>query len=156
MDDVGKEIRARIRQLCTIQFGHEVLKKWDKLDLEKKIFIQDQIKREFSPSGEVMSNEWIKEIMKSCMSHRRSEVRDAVREGKPKPLWLDTEEWREAVQEYSDNPGKYQQQRDAARAKNESVGSSHLGSGGYDTLRDDFVSSLSRIVKSWFVYGLVY
>ena len=75
------------------------------------------------------------------MSHWRSEVRDAVRDGKPKPIWLDAEEWRLAVQEYGDDPNKYQQQKEAAQAKNESVGSSHLDSGGYDTLQDEFVSS---------------
>lgn len=144
-DAVGKEMRARIRQLCTIEFGHEILKKWDKLDKDKKNFIIEQIKREFIPSGEVVSNEWIKDVMVQTMSHRRSEARDALKEEKPKPVWLDSEEWSTIQREREETPDKFQQQRDAARAKNESVGSSHLGSGGYETLREEFVSLLALI-----------
>ena len=91
------------------------------------------------PADEQVNNDWIKSVMVSTMSHRKSEARDAFREGKPKPTWLDAAEWRQIQQEAIDNPNKYQQQREAARLKNESVGSSHLGSGGYDTLRDEFV-----------------
>ena len=144
-DVVGKEMRARIRQLCTIEFGHEILKKWEKLDKDKKNFIIEQIKREFIPSGEVVSNEWIKDIMVQVMSHRRSEARDAFKEGKPKPVWLDSEEWSIIQRENIETPDKFQQQRDAARAKNENVGSSHLDSGGYETLREEFVSLLALI-----------
>ena len=99
------------------------------------------MKDEFVPADEQVSNDWIKSVMVSTMSHRKSEARDACREGKPKPTWLDAAEWRQIQQEATDNPNKYQQQREAARLKNESVGSSHLGSGGYDTLRDEFVSA---------------
>lgn len=140
MDEVGKGIRTRIHQLCSVQFGHEVLKTFHDLDKDKINAIADQIKREYTPRGPVMSNDWIKHQVVSVMSHRRSEVRTAVKKGKPKPTWLDTEEWRAAQQEYGDDPHKYQQQIDAARTRNESVGSSHLGSGGYETLRADFVS----------------
>ena len=57
------------------------------------------------------------------------------------------EEWRQIAQELTESPDKFWQQRDAARAKNESVGSSHLGSGGYETLQEDFVSLFIVIVK---------
>ena len=98
-DAIGKEMRTRIRRLCTIQFGHEVLKTWSKLDRDKKLFIIEQIKQEFIPSGEVISNEWIKHVMVSCILHRRSETRDTYNEDKGKPIWLDSEEWRQIAQE---------------------------------------------------------
>lgn len=60
------------------------------------------------------------------------------------------------MQEHNDNPDKFQQQKDAARAKNESIGSYHLGSGGYETLREEFVSCLLLIVKWITNYKMVY
>lgn len=153
MDAVGKEMKLAIRQLCNLQFGHHVLKKWDELDADRKNYVIEEIKRRFIPveGHPVVPNQWIKSMMVSCMSHKRSEARDAFKEGKPKPSWLDAEEWREIQQETEDNPTKFQQQRDAARAKNESVGSSHLGSGGYDTLREEFVSTYTHI-RSLFLW----
>ena len=130
-----------------VQFGHDVLKTWSKLDKDKKNYIIEQIKQEYIPAGEVVSNDWIKEVMVSCMSHKRSEARDAYGEEKEKPTWLDAEEWRQIAQEKAENPDKFWQQREAARVKNESVGSSHLGSGGYETLQEDFVSLFNVIVK---------
>ena len=141
MDDIGKEMRARIRQLCTIQFGHEIMKRWDQHDAEKKNYIIKRIKEEFTLAGEEVSNEWIKDVMVSTMSHRRSEARDAFKEGKAKPAWLDAAEWRAIQQEATEDPDKFAKQRRAAERRNESVGSSHLGSGGYDTLREEFVSA---------------
>ncbi len=52
MDDVGKEMRQRIRQLCSIQFGHEIMQDWDKRDKEKKNYIIERVKDEFVPAGE--------------------------------------------------------------------------------------------------------
>ena len=53
--------------------------------------------------------------------------------------WLDAVEWRQLQQEREENPDKFHQQRESAKKKNESV-SSHLGSGGYETLREEFMS----------------
>lgn len=140
MDAVGREMRARVRQLCTVQFGHEIFKDWDKRDKDKKNYIIEQIKSEFMPADETVSNDWIKSVCVSTMSHRKSEARDALKEGKSKPAWLDAAEWRQLQLEREENPDKFHQQREAAKKKNESVGSSHLGSGGYETLREEFVS----------------
>ena len=42
--------------------------------------------------------------------------------------------------EQQQTPDRYCQQRDAAATRLEAVGASHLGSGGYDTMRHEFVS----------------
>ena len=52
MDDVGKEMRQRICQLCSIQFGHEIMQDWDKRYKEKKNYIIEQVKDEFVPADE--------------------------------------------------------------------------------------------------------
>ena len=148
-DAVGKEMRARIWQLCTIQFGHEILKTWDKLDREtRRNFIIEQIKQEFIPSGNVVSNEWIKYQMVNVMSHIGDQRREMhIKKARESRLGLMQRSGGRFTQEATDSPDKFWQQRDAARAKNESVGSSHLGSGGYETLREDFVSLFTVIVK---------
>ena len=46
--------------------------------------------------------------------------------------------------EQQTTPDRYRQQRDAAATRLEAVGASHLGSGGYDTMRHEFVSIISR------------
>ena len=72
MDDVGKEMTQRIRQLCRIQFGHEIMQDWDKRDKEKKNYIIERVKDEFVPADEQVSNDWwIKSVMVSSMSHRK-------------------------------------------------------------------------------------
>ena len=60
----------------------------------------------------------------------------------------------EVQQEAADDPNRYHQQREAARLKNESVGSLHLGSGGYDTLQDEFVSA-SSLIYLWSILFLI-
>ena len=95
MDDVGKEMRQRICQLCSVQFGHEIMQDWEKRDKDKKSYMIERVKTEFVPADEQVSNDWIKSVMVSTMFHRKSEARDACREGKPKPTWLDAAEWRQ-------------------------------------------------------------
>lgn len=76
------------------------------------------------------------------MSHRRSEARDAYREKRGKPDWLDREEWKLIKKEFKDEPQKWKQQLDAAKARLEAGSSSHLGSGGWASFNEDFVSIL--------------
>ena len=80
------------------------------------------------------------------MAHRRSEARDAFREGKEKPVWLDDREWEGISQDLTETPDRFQQQREAARTRLQIVGTSHLGSGGYETMRHEFVSIGSKFV----------
>eukprot|EP00250_Pteridium_aquilinum_P033171 c5276_g1_i1 orf=243-569(+) len=78
------------------------------------------------------------------MKHRRSECRDAYREGKPKPIWLDAEEWEMIRQECTDTSEKFSQQRETARVRLASVGSSHLGSGGWGNMQAEFEAAMGR------------
>lgn len=145
MDSIGKELKARLRQMCQIQFGHSIMIKWDNQDQEKKNYIISAIQDEFRPADptETVSSQWIMHVCKSIMSHRRSEARDAFKEGKPKPTWLDAEEWQMIIEENQATPDRYRQQQEAARARLQAVGASHLGSGGFDTFRTEFVSNIS-------------
>ena len=47
--------------------------------------------------------------------------------------------------EYTDTPEKFNQQREAARIRLQSVGSSHLGSGGWGNMQAEFVSKVSFV-----------
>ena len=49
------------------------------------------------------------------MKHRRPKSRDAYREGKAKPIWLDAEEWEMIKHEYTDMLENFNQQREATR-----------------------------------------
>lgn len=70
MDTVDKEMRAKVRQLCTVKFGHKIMKSWDARDKEKKNYIIEKIKRDFLPAcKEVSNNKWIKCVLGSCKSH---------------------------------------------------------------------------------------
>ena len=140
-------MRKRIRQLCVVQFAHSVMRPYDSQDEERKNYINEVIQSEFQPAveGQKVSNSWIQHQCKQVMKHRRSECRDAYREGKPKPIWLDAEEWEMIRQEYTDTPEKFSQQREAARVRLASVGSSHLGSGGWGNMQAEFVSKFSFV-----------
>ena len=90
-------MKLHIQQSCNIQFGHQVLKKWDKLDADQTKYVIEEMKQPFIIDEEghlVVLNEWIKSMMVSCMYHRRSKVRDALKKGNPKPSLFDAEEWR--------------------------------------------------------------
>ena len=147
MDAAGKAMRQRIRQVCTVQFGHTIMVKWSAQDKDRKNYITEAIYREYrpAPGHPVVSSEWIQHTAREVMSHRRSEARDAFRSGLPKPVWLDAEEWEMIRDEQQTTPDRYRQQRDATATRLEAVGASHLGSGGYDTMRHEFVSIISRM-----------
>ena len=146
MNSAGKAMKTRIRQLCTVQFHNSVMTLWEHQDKEKKNYINTKIKQEFQPSDprNPVSNEWIQYTARILMAHRRSEARDAFREGKEKPMWLDDREWEGISQDLTKTPDRFQQQREAARTRLQTVGASHLGSGAYETMRHEFVSIGSK------------
>lgn len=148
MNSVGKLMKTRLRQLCTIQFGHEVMTIWDDLDQEKKNYINRMIHQEFRPLDPryEVSNDWIQLSCRLLMGHRRSDARDAFKDGKPKPVWLDDEEWEGIRREHTENPNRFAQQRAAARIRLQTAGTSHLGSGGLETMRAEFVSIMFKFV----------
>ena len=80
------------------------------------------------------------------MGHRRSKARDAYKDGKPKPVWLDDEEWEGIRQDFMENPNRFAQQREVARIRLQTTGTSHLGSGGLETMHAEFVSIIFKIV----------
>ena len=47
MDAAGKAMRQRIRQLCTVQFGHTIMVKWSAQDKDRKNYITEAIYREY-------------------------------------------------------------------------------------------------------------
>ena len=142
-DRVGKAMRARIRQLCHVQFAHMVMIVWSELPQDRKDAIVRKIQAEFrpAPNHPEVTPDWIHLTGLNAMKHRRSDVRKAVKYKSGKPPWLDEEEWEKVLREIVDTPDRFQQQRDAASTRLQSAGTSHLGSGGYDTLRYEFVSA---------------
>ncbi|KAH7415502.1 hypothetical protein KP509_14G048700 [Ceratopteris richardii] len=146
MDAACKAMRARIRQLCSIQFGHSIMRKWSEQDKDRKNYITRTIYQEFRPTDgqSIVSSEWILHTAREVMSHRRSEARDAFREGLPKPVWLDAEEWDMIRDEQQKTLDRYRQQRNVAATRLDTIGPSHLGSGGYDTMRHEFELAMGR------------
>ncbi|KAH7331380.1 hypothetical protein KP509_20G030200 [Ceratopteris richardii] len=139
-DMVGKAMRQRIRQLCSIEFGHSVMLKWTKQDWDSKNHITQCIYEEYrpAPGNPIVSSEWTQHTAREVMSHRRSKARDAFRADLPKPVWLDVEEWESIQDEQQHTPDQYRQQRDAVATRLDMVGTSLLGSGGYDSMRYQF------------------
>ena len=144
MDDVGADMKTRIRQITHTVFAHEVMTKFPRLSQGKKDRVVQQILAEYHPreGSEVVPNKWIMDQMKACLSHRRSDVTQAIKKGAPKPWYLDQQEWDKEVEAHGENPQRYAQQERAAARRLESVGSSHLGSGGWDSFHAYFVSIL--------------
>ena len=142
MDEVGQEMKTRLRQLTHTVFAHEVMTHFPRLSQAKKDRIVQQLTSEFQPAEGscVVPNRWIMEQMKMVLSHRRSDVTQAVKRGADKPWFVDQEEWDKEVAAHRDNPRRYSQQERAAARRLESVGSSHLGSGGWDSFHAYFVS----------------
>ena len=148
MDAVGKAMRQRYTTIVHYSVWtlcHVV--KWSAQDKDHKNYITEAIYREYrpAPGHPVVSLEWIQHTAREVTSHRRSEARDAFRGGLPKPVWLDAEEWEMIRDEQQQTLDRYRQYRDAAATRLEAVGVSHFGSGGYDTMRHEFVSIISRM-----------
>ncbi|KAH7290485.1 hypothetical protein KP509_30G050400 [Ceratopteris richardii] len=154
MDATGKSMHLRIRQLCSIEFGHLVMLKWTEQDRDSKNPITQCIYEEYRPTprNPIVSSEWIQHTAREVMSHRRSEARDAFRAGLPKPVWLDVEEWESIQDEQQHTPDRYCQQRDAAATRLDTIETSHLGSGGYDNMRYQFVSIMLIIEVVYVMY----
>ncbi|KAH7438797.1 hypothetical protein KP509_04G031800 [Ceratopteris richardii] len=138
-------MHQRIRQLCSIEFGHSMLK-WTKQDGDSKNHIAQCIYEEYrpAPGNPIVSSEWIQHTAREVMSHRRSKACDAFKAGLPKPVWLDAKEWESIQDEHQHTPNRYRQQRDAAATRSDTVGTSHLGSGGYDSMRYQFELAVGR------------
>lgn len=95
------------------------MKIWDNQDIEKKNYITEKIKEEYKPENPMnkVSNDWVQHTAMLCMSHRRSDARQAYKHGKPKPVWLDQEEWDAIAREFTKMLDRYQQQREATHAR---------------------------------------
>lgn len=141
-------MKTQIWQLRTVQFHNFVITLWDQQDKEKKNYINTKIKKEFLPSNprNPVSNECIQYIAHILMVHYRLEARDAFRKGKDILVCLDGREWEGRAQEVTETPEKFQQQREVARMKLQTIGASHFGSGGYKTMHHEFVSICNRFV----------
>ncbi|KAI5071922.1 hypothetical protein GOP47_0014173 [Adiantum capillus-veneris] len=72
--------------------------------------------------------------------HKRSEVQKEIKHGWNRPDWLAKEDWKNVKKAAHENPDKWKQQKDAARARVEAGSSHHLGSGEWASFEADFVS----------------
>ena len=100
MDDVGADMKTRIRQITHTVFAHEVMTKFPRLSQGKKDRVVQQILAEYHPreGSSIVPNKWIMDQMKACLSHRRSDVTQAIKKGAPKPWYLDQQEWDKEVE----------------------------------------------------------
>ena len=148
LDNVGQEMKGRIRELCHTVFANDFMTTWTKLDKGKKDRVMNQINDEYKPAqgSEVVPRRWIKDHMVDVMKHWRGDVTRRVKGGGDKPWYITDEDWNAEKEKHEANPQRYKQQEDAAKARMESVGSSHLGSGGWDSFHVYFVSINTYLV----------
>ena len=141
MNDVGLSMKNRIDDLCHQVFQNDLMTKYPNLDKAKKNRIIDLIMQEFKPipGGQVVDRKWIKDHMVDVLKHARGDVTRAVKSGGSRPWFCTQELWDREVELHAANPERYKQQEDAAKVRQESVGSSHLGKGGYERFHYRFV-----------------
>ena len=77
---------------------------------------------------------------------RKYEIRQAALHGLDKPPHASSNDWRKAKEEVKKNPERFKQKREASRVQRESVGQSHLGSGGRGRFKAYFVSIILHII----------
>ena len=76
---------------------------------------------------------WVCMQMVDLASHHRSNVCTAMKAGRRAPWYIYPEDYRVKVATHPSNPDHFKKKRDATARRNESVRSSHLGSGGWDS-----------------------
>jgi hypothetical protein len=130
-----------MRQLMALTFREEIYVDWRKQRADRKQYILDTLRSEFPcPDGYTFSDRFMLHRMSQWMNHRRSEVRDAIREGKKRLSGCAKSDWDHMKREIENNPEKFKQQREAAKKRQDSLGASHLGSGGKGHFMAYFVS----------------
>ncbi|KAI5066576.1 hypothetical protein GOP47_0019200 [Adiantum capillus-veneris] len=146
MDDDGKKVISRMRGLCSQLFRHYILNKWSEVPSDLKNRVISILHDEFSvPTRDQRFNEDLMKIrMREYCKHKRSEVQKAIKHGWNRPDWLAKEDWKNAKKAARENPDKWKQQKDAARARVKAGSSHHLGSGGWASFQADFWSMTGR------------
>ena len=158
MNEEGKAVISRMHELCQQVFRHNITDKWKVIPDASKEYIIDTLYREFPQpsSNDRFSRGWMMTRMHDYQSHRRSDAREAVKLGKSKPEWLDTEDWSNLQDEATSTPDKWKQQKDATKVRLDAGSVHHLGSGGYTTFLSDFVSinrvEYSNLMTSMLMY----
>ncbi|KAI5065731.1 hypothetical protein GOP47_0020426 [Adiantum capillus-veneris] len=82
--------------------------------------------------------------MREYCKHKRSKVQKTIKHGWNRPDWLAKEDWKNAKKAARENPDKWKQQKEAARAQVEAGSSDHLGSDGWTSFEADFWSMTGR------------
>ena len=133
--------RSYMQSVCWDAFWYDILTKWENIERACKEYVIDLIKQEFpQPHKQYeFDSVWMERQMCTLMGHRRSEARDAYKEGKPRPRWCEEEIWQVIKEETDNDPNLFQQQVQA-RAAQSSSQVRHLGSGGKRAFKRDFVS----------------
>ena len=139
MTPEGKEVISTMRHLCRQVFRHTVMKPWTEQRQDLKDYVIDTLHRDFlvPTLDDRFSRDFMLLHMREYMKHRRDDARSAIE----RPDWLDREEWRQIREDRTSSPDRWEQQRRAARARIDAGSSHHLGSGGWGSFHEDFVSS---------------
>ena len=82
------------------------------------------------------------EKMGKIQRTRKNQLRAAVRDGAAKPGWVKAEDWKIARKEFKKNPAKFTQQVEARWTQLQAGITSRLGSGGLDSFKALFVSTV--------------
>lgn len=142
VEDVkGKEVLAYMRELCHGAFDKDMLRDWRAVPIADKRRVIDGLKRRFpNPPEHTFNDKIMIDRMRMLMSHRRSLVREAVKDRRSRPAWIPEEVWDQAVSQRRDFPEKFRQQETASQRRLSKSGTSHLGSGGLKSFHQYFVS----------------
>ena len=139
-DNASAAVMMRMRHLCQIEFK-DILIDWCKQAKEKKSRVLETLHQEFpTPPEAEFDNKWMLSRMGRLIKNRKYEIRQAVRGGLSWPPDVSSKDWKIAKEELKKDPERFSQQREASHKQRESVGMSHLGSGGRGRFSVYFVS----------------
>lgn len=142
-DVKGKILTSRMRELMEIYFPDDILTDWRLQPEGSKDIVIDILHREFpNPLEYRFKTKVMKSAMNQALKSRRGTARTAGREGVRKPPGLSDDDWRRVHDEQRTFPHRWDQQREANKIQQQTIGVSHLGSGGKPNFLYKFVSPL--------------
>ena len=152
-NEQGKAVIDYARSIAWNIFRHDLLTDWPNVPKDRKQYFLQCIKENYpQPEGAPTFDEprMLKYIGK-LLSSRRSDARDAYKEGRSQPTYCADELWHAIKEERDAEPHKFRQQEEA-RAKQTSANTSHLGSGGKDFIKIEFVSYSVNICSKFYKF----
>ena len=139
-DNKGKQVISCMRELGYVYFSDDIILDWRRQPEEGSI---DVLHMEFPNPPDCQFNiDWMKSAMKQALKSRRGLARTTERSGDRKPPGLSADDRRRVADERRTFPNRWDQQREANRVQQSTIGISRFGSEGKANFLYKFVSTL--------------